>query len=316
MKRSVFATVLPVVAFVAGCGGGGSSAGSSNSSQSLKLSGWYQCLPAGTPSPSSLIQNSTPSVLVTPHGAFYGQCSDGYLYANLSGNYSGSVGVLAGFTDEVVTATLTNVQFYDPKTDLLATNMDGTLLSTDAYTSVPASVSLNSNGTISFNESGSTSKEGAPALFVIPTTLDLVGPNAPGALSSAPTSNGYTPPATAGGYAGEYVGVPLPFTQWGVVSTTSLTIDSSGNVTATTAVGSLTGTVSAYDSTTGTAEYTGTLATPTGQIPVQGAYSLNYYHVTEANLTAGGSGSITYGPLALFVKGSGFQYELLVVPAN
>jgi hypothetical protein len=317
MKRKLtFATLLPLAAMLAGCGGGGGSATDSNSAPAtaLKLSGWYQCLPNGAPSASARIQNANPAVLTTPHGTFYGQCSDGFESVNVSSNYAGSVSKLADFDNLVVTATLSNFQFYDPTTNLVATNMVGTVLPVDTYTTVAPTASLNASGTISFNETGNTSREGAPARFIVPTTLNLVGPVTPAALSVTPTTSGTAPPATAGGYAGSYSGVPLPFAQSGVINTTALTVDTNGDFTATTAAGSLVGTLSAYDLTTGTAEYTGTLTTSSSAVPVQGAYNSNYYTVTEANLANGGTASVTYAPLALFIKGIGFQYELLAVP--
>lgn len=307
---------LPIALVLAGCGGSGNGNTDNptvSGNSPLVLSGWYQCVPSAS---SASIENATTSVLATAHGNFYGQCTGGYDSVNVSGNYSGTVGVLTGSGTPVTSATLTNFQFYDPKTSLVATNEAGTVLPVDTYSSVPPSQSLNSKGTISFTETGKTSQGGAPAMFTVPTTLSLVGPVTPPALSATAAGSANTPPTTAGGYAGNYSNMPLPPAGYGILSGATLSIDANGNFSGITSAGSLSGSVSAYDPKTGTAEYAGTLTTSAGAMPVQGAYSSNYYTVTEPNLAIGSTGQTTYAPLALFIKGQGFQYELLVIPAK
>jgi hypothetical protein len=329
MKKTGSGAIFLAALSLAGCGGGGGS-GSSNASggSQLALSGWYVC---GTSTGANVDEYQNPvAILATPHGALYGSCNTANgITVNVSGNYSGTIGDPPGSSSPYIAATLTNVLFYSltPNTGKPATTDPGTPVPADSYSSTSGG-ETSSTEYLSFSETGTASKAGLIDTFTIPTTLQLTGPASPS-----------SPPATAGGYAGSYstapwvvyvtapltsgtttnstVGVPLSRTAPEVFSgSVSLAIDSSGDLSGTTPAGTLSGTVSAYDPTTGIAEYTGTLTTSAGSTPVNGAYASNDYQLTVAPPDATGPFAFTaYTPVALFVKGSGFEYEFLLQQA-
>jgi hypothetical protein len=338
-KEFCFPAVLLAAFSLTGCGGTGGADNPDGSaaitkSSPLVLSGWYSCNVSN--SGSILATASSGAVLATPHGALYGSCSTASGNAanvNVSASYAGTSGVMPDFNNALVLqATLTNLLFYpfvQSNVGLPATNEAGTLLPSDTYASAPPSQSFNTNSGNSvdfqFTETGSTSQSGAASSFTVPKSFYLSGST----TYLQPQSGA---PASVSNFQGSYVtatsdtwnstlNAVVPQTIPGVLgSGSSLTVDAQGNLSGTTPAGTLSGTVSSYDATTGTAEYTGTLTTSAGATAVQGAYAWGTYPLATYAQNAQGpfdaSAMTSYTPLALFIKGNGFMYEVLLQKSN
>lgn len=334
-KGLCYPAALLAILSLAGCGGASKgynvdgSAAITNQSP-LVLSGWYSCsLSSGG---SFLAGPGSGAMLATPHGALYGGCVTQSGYAanvNVSASYAGTSGIMPLFNNELVLqATLTNLLFYpfvQTNIGLPATNGVGTPLPADTYASASPSQSFNTNFgnkvNFQFSETGKASQSGAPNSFTVPTSFYLSGST----TYLQPQSGA---PASASDFQGSYVSATsyvwngtlnadVEQTIAGVLGTgSSLTVDAQGNLSGTTPAGTLSGTITAYDPTTGTAEYTGTLTASGVSSTVQGAYAWAPYSLaTAAQSTQGQSGSSTmtsYTPLALFIKGTGFMYEVLL----
>lgn len=328
-----FHTVLLTTIALSGCGGGADNADGSaaiTNTQPLVLSGWYACNTSigANLAPAS---PSTGQILATPHGALYGSCTTSgspVASVNVSASYTGTSGIMPDFNNALVLqAALTNFVFYPRFNQAIGTPaISGAgLLPADSYSSATPSQSFNTNygSTVNFEffETGSASKSFAPSTFVVPTSFYLSNSTTylqpqPGAPASASNFQGSY--ATAISYAWDgTLNATVQQTIPGVVgSSSSLTVDAAGNLSGTTPVGTLSGTITAYDPTTGTAEYTGTLTTSSGATAVEGAYALANYTLTRYALNAQGavdsSTETTYTPLVVFIKGSGFMYEVLL----
>jgi hypothetical protein len=320
---------------LAGCGGVSSGDNLDGSAkitdfQPLALSGWYSC--NVDDSASMLVTPSSGAILATLHGALYGSCSTASGQAasvNVSAAYTGTSGDMPDFNNVLVLqAKLANLLFY-PRVQtnfgLPATNEAGALLPADTYSSASPSQSFNtgyaSSVNFQFNETGTASLGGAVSSFTVPksfylsTSTPYLQPRS-GAPASASAFQGAYVTAISDTWDSTLNGVVQQTIPGVLGSSSSLTIDTDGNLSGTTPAGALSGTITAYDPNTGTAEYTGTLTTATGAIAVQGAYAWTTYSLATYAQNAKGpfdtSAMTTYTPLAVFIKGNGFMYELLL----
>jgi hypothetical protein len=314
---------------LAACGGGngGGNSNPSNPGAPLILSGWYGCGGSGA---DTDLQQTPIAVVATQSGNIYGRCETGTrIAAYVSGNYTGKT-----FPSTLtVSAQFSNFIFYDPATSQQATYTAGGQVPPDTYSASGTESSNNPSASatattaptnmldyLTLTESGSASRSGAiNGGVTISTSLPVQGFEYP---CWACTKMGA--PGQASGFAGSYTGVNTQtFVSTdgstsdtvlaGIVAAGSaITVDAAGNISGTTPVGTLT----AYEASSDAAEYTGTLTTASGAIPVQGVYLPNDYQLSMPLPNVGTSNTIwtSYYPLALFIKGPGFEYEILLQP--
>ncbi|NMV41960.1 hypothetical protein [Ralstonia insidiosa] len=279
---------LPLTALVitlAACGGGEND---STTATPVELSGWFIC------------NGPFNYVAVTPRNNLYGTCDGKNLF---SASYTAQLDQEAQKTAPGwLNAVLSNVFFYDIDTGLPPTSpMARGSVPQDTYTG--AGQTHAGYTTLDLGETGGVSKAGALSNgSIIPARMNLQGRPycSPSCSATAPN-----PPATAGGYAGTYgVIVPVPYaiagnsTTWTWQSDVNLTIDAAGSLSGTLPQGTLKATIVGFDASQGIAEYTGTLATASGAVAVQGVFG---YDPT-------GTDARVSPMVALYVSGSPFEF--------
>lgn len=290
MRKAIRGTlILPlytVVAALAACGGGdGGDAGSTSASDNARpvvLSGWFTC------------GGAVSYLAVTPRANVYGTCDNKNL---LSGRYSAQLDATAqATTPGWFNATLSNVQYFDMASGTPVVS-EGSPTSIPIDTYVGTGLYSPARTFVTLTEAGSASKAGVlrNASF-IPTTLSISGPYCLTCVAGMPSL-----PATSGGYAGSYgvvVSLPGNPTAWVWQSNISLTIDAAGNISGVLPQGTLRAASTGFDAASGIAEYSGTLTTKSGVIPVQGIFGLD----------PTGNDPRANHMVALNISGSSFQY--------
>ena len=275
-----------LAAALAACGGGdGGDAGSTSASGNARpvvLSGWFTC------------GGAVSYLAVTPRANVYGTCDNKNL---LSGRYSAQLDATAqATTPGWFNATLSNVQYFDMASGVPVVS-EGSPASIPIDTYVGTGLFSPARTFVTLNETGSASKAGVLSNgSFIPTTLSISGPYCLTCLAGMPRL-----PTTAGGYAGSYgvvVSVPGSPRAWAWQSNVSLTIDTAGNMSGVLPQGTLRAANTGFDTASGIAEYSGTLTTTSGVVPVQGVFGLD----------PTGNDPRANHMVALYISGSSFQY--------